>query len=188
MPNLTFAGNPASITFAQGNTSRIQSQVSWNITDYTAQYEIESFSIRFKRQTSGYGVIATKNGNDFCSVVNYSNKPSTENYIYVTVPQSYWRNLTSDSFVLRFYSPMAQSVRQIYSDISLYIVLKAKALPSTATVDTVNVGAEQTVTLSNNSLSSLSHEVTWAYGSVTGTVNTSVGERTVSWAVPDDKV
>lgn len=129
MPNLTFAGSPASITFAQGNTAKIQSEVSWNITSYTAQYEIESFSIRFKRQTSGYGVIAIKNGHDFCSAVSYSNKPSTEDYIFVTVPQSYWENRTSDSFALSFYSPMAQSVRQIYREISLYIVLKAKAFP-----------------------------------------------------------
>lgn len=52
----------------------------------------------------------------------------------------------------------------------------------------MNVGAEQTVTLSNDSLGSLSHKVTWAYGSVTGTVNASTGKPTVSWAVPSDKV
>lgn len=115
----------------------------------------------------------------------------------VGVPQSLWNGTpqTGLTSALRIgfsatkkNSGSTSGTKKMMDNLVLTIEYQPSVDPSTVSIDQVNVGATQTVTLTNPSPAA-SHRVKWTYGSVESQeFSLNASQRTVSWAVPSASI
>ncbi|MBR2799805.1 MAG: hypothetical protein IKE04_02795 [Oscillospiraceae bacterium] len=177
------------IAYSASATTYYDATVSW--TKPGSAYRMTGLQLAFTTNNSGYYVYVMHRVNGASSGIGTYNSTQAAGAKEISLPQSAWSSLTGDSLTLRFRRP--QSNAQTYSDIRLIVSYESVASASTATAADAVAGEAQTVNITNTD-STVTHEVTWQYGSVSGSTFTSLvssgaqafgaSTRSPAWAVP----
>lgn len=153
-----------SFSITRGSTGFYASQpFSWNITIGGQTIAISGF--RFQISTSDPAEQLIKSGT--ISVAHNSDGKKTMSFS-VSTPDASWISST--------YGPTAMSMT---GEWALTTIPRA----STVTAGDANIGSVTTIKISRAS-SAFTHTLTYAFGSLSGTIATKTGDTTLSWTVP----
>jgi len=192
MATTTINASPSQqyILYSESADRYFVSTVSWTKPD--AGYTMQSLQLAFTTDyNGGYRVMTNHQVGDGWVIVGTYETYENAGDKLITLPNSYWQNLSSDTLYLRFRRPTDS--RQTYNNIRLIMTYTANASASTAAAVDAIAGNPQTVNISNTD-STVTHVVTWQYGSLSGSTFTSLvtsgaqtygaATRSPAWAVP----
>lgn len=187
----SYSANPSSVTIQYATPASTYSNSTAAWVKPGSQYTMKSLQLAFTTANTGYYVYVTHQVNgDTVGVGTYTSGAAAGNKL-ITLPTSAWSGSGGETLTLRFRRPETNA--QTYSNIRLIVNYEIIASASTAAAVDAIAGDAQTVNITNTD-STVTHAVTWQYGSLSGSTFTSLvtsgaqtygaATRSPGWAVP----
>lgn len=156
------------------------------VIEFTPSSTYHTIYVSYGDASISHDMIA--NTDKYYAYCTYTELPGGLYRIRYELPESYYNNVSSGSFVLR----LKKSVYTTYYDdvvVAMEYEATANVERSSVAVNVVNVGDPQTVTISNEHLDLVKHTVTYNYpGNVSsGAINVDAGTASTSWSVPSSQ-